>query len=130
MPICSNPEQRRIRVNVGSSVVILTTRNYSFGEFEKFMKARFKVKNRGKVDDKCTEERLKFIDSILTGIASENEDGNPDTVTYVDPVTKEEKELNPSVENWVSFVNPSWKASAAIALEESNAEVEADTLKN
>ena len=113
MPICSNPEQRRIRVNVGASVVILTTRNYSFGEFEKFMKARFKVKNRGKVDDRCTEERLKFIDSILVGIASEDEDGKADTVTYVDPVTKEEKELNPSVENWVSFVNPSWKSSAA-----------------
>lgn len=130
MPICANAEERRIRVGVGESVVIFTVRNYTNQEYGKFIGSRFKQKRGGRVTDESYEAKIKFMDLILVGIEAEDENGNPDDVTYRNPENNEINILNSNVPGWTSYVDPSWKLSAASSLEEMNAQIEGDTLKN
>lgn len=128
MPIISNPQTRRIAVPVGSAKVVLVLRAYTTDEYAKFMGGRFGFKKKGRLDDRSMQARIEFIDALLVDIEALDADGNPDFVSYVsDGATTK---LTPQVENWKSYVNPSWKISAALELEGESAEVEDGVIKN
>lgn len=128
--ICANPESQRIGIEVGTSKVILIVRRASDQEHEKFMKSRYKAGRGGKVKDESWGARIGFMDSILIGIEAEDENGHPEELTYLDRDSKESNPLTKDVPNWISYVSASWKISGAIQLEELNAHIEGDTLKN
>jgi hypothetical protein len=130
MPICANPEMRRIKVPIGEAAVILVLRDYSATEYTRFMSSRYAFKRLGQIDDRSMQSRLLFIDDLLTGLEAQDAEGNPDTVTYVNPKTGKEEPLTPEVENWTRYVNPSWKIAAAVELEGESVAVENVTLKN
>ena len=129
MPIVSNPQVRRISVPVGSAKVVLVLRAYSSEEYSKFMSGRFNFKKKGKLEDRSMQSRIEFIDNLLVDIEALDADGGPDFVTYmVDNVTSQR--LTPQVENWKSYVNPSWKISVGLELEGQSAETEDGAIKN
>ena len=130
MPICANPETRRIKVPIGKAAVILVLRDYTATEYTRFMSGRYAFKRLGQIEDRSMQSRLLFIDDLLTGLEAQDAKGKPDIVTYVNPKTGKEEPLTPEVENWTRYVNPSWKIAAAQELEVANVEVENVTLKN
>lgn len=130
MPICANPKTRRVKVSVGQGAVILILREYNASEYTRFMSGRFEVKRKGRIEDHSMQLRLGFVDDLLQGIEARDAQGKPDTVTYIDPNSGKEEPLTPKVENWKSYVNPSWKIAAAVELEGENVEVESVALKN
>lgn len=130
MSICSNPQQRRINVAVANNAnVILVLRNYTVDEYTAYLESRFKVRNKGKIEDSSSAARIKFIDELLIDIEAEV-DGQREVVTYVDPADGEEKHLTRSVENWKDYVSPPWKIAAALLLEKIGAEIEDHLVKN
>lgn len=110
--------------------VILILREYSVSEYTRFMSGRFEVKRKGRMEDRSMQSRIDFIDDLLEGLEAEDSKGKPDVVTYVNPDTGKEEPLTPDVENWTSYVNPSWKIAAAVELEGEGVEVENFALKN
>ena len=130
MPICANPGTRRIKVKVGAGKVILVLRDYSAAEYIRFMGDRYEFKPMGRMVDRSMESRLRFVDDLLVGIGAEDSAGNKDSVTYVHPVTGAQEALTPQVENWKSYVNPSWKIAAAQDLEGESVAIESPALKN
>ncbi len=130
MPICANPNRRRIKISVAEASVVLVLREYTASEYARFMSRRFEFKKKGQMTDRSMQERMRFIDELLEGIEAWDADGKPDTVTYVDSRTGKEAPLTPEVENWTHYVNPSWKIAAAMELEGAYGEVESVTLKN
>lgn len=130
MPICANPGKRRMKIAVGDASVILVLREYTASEYARFMSSRFEFKNKGQMTDRSMQERIHFIDQLLEGIEARDAKGDPDSVTYVNPVTGGEEPLTPEVKNWTAYVNPSWKIAAAMELEGVYGEVESVTLKN
>jgi hypothetical protein len=130
MPICANPKRRRVKVAVGQGTVVLVLRDYTAVEYMRFMGDRYEFKPRGLIEDHSMQSRLRFVDELLTGLEAEDPEGNPDTVTYVHPVTGKEEALTPQVENWTSYVNSSWKIAAALDLEGESVAIESPALKN
>lgn len=130
MPICSNPKERRIRIPVGDAAVILVFREYTQQEFQEFMESRFSIGRRGKMKDNGMAARVKFADRLLVDILAEDASGNPDYVTYIDPGSGEERTLDPEVEGWQNYVNPSWKQAAVLELETVDARLEDQAVKN
>ncbi len=130
MPICANPKTRRIKIPVQQGAVFLLLRDYTAGEYTRFMNDRYEIRRNGEFEDCSMQSRLRFVDDLLVGIDAQDADGEPDSVTYVHPDTGKEEPLTPDVEGWTRFVNPSWKIAAAQELEIANVEVESVTLKN
>lgn len=130
MPICTNPNRRKVKISVGEACVILLLREYTASEYAGFMSRRFEFKTKGQMTDRSMQERIHFVDQLLEGIEALDAKGRPDSVTYVDPKSGKEAPLTPEVENWTQYVNPSWKIAAAMALEGVSGEVESVTLKN
>lgn len=130
MPICVNPKTRRVKVSVSVGKVILVLRDYTAQEFMRFMGDRYEFKPMGRMEDRSMQSRLRFVDDLLVGLEAEDHEGNPDTVTYVHPVTGKEELLNPEVEHWTRYVNPSWKIAAAVDLEGESVAIERPALKN
>ena len=130
MPICANPKTRRVKVAVGQNRVILVLRDYTAAEYIRFMNDRYEFKRKGLIEDHSMQSRLRFVDDLLVGLEAEDAEGNPDTVTYVHPITGSEEPLTPQVENWKRYVNPSWKIAAAVELEGESVAVENSALKN
>lgn len=130
MPICANPETRRVKVAVGPAAVILVLRDYTATEYTRFMSGRYAFKSLGQIEDRSMQSRLQFVDDLLTGLEARDALGKPDTVTYVNPASGKEEPLTPDVENWTCYVNPSWKIAAAVELEGESVAAENVTLKN
>ena len=130
MPICANPKTRRIKVPVEKGAVVLVLRDYSAAEYTRFMSDRYEFKRKGRIEDRSMQSRLRFVDDLLQGLEAQDAQGKPDTVTYVNPKSGKEEALTPDVEDWTSYVNPSWKIAAALQLEGESLEVETATLKN
>jgi len=130
MPICANPKKRRVKIPAGEGCVVLVLREYTASEYTRFMSNRLEFKKKGRMLDRSMQERIHFIDQLLEGIEAQDAQGKPDSVTYVDPASGQEKPLTPEVENWMVYVNPSWKIAAAMELEDVYGEVESVTVKN
>jgi hypothetical protein len=130
MTICANPKTRRVKVPVGQNRVILVLRDYTAAEYIRFMNDRYVFKPKDLVEDHSMQSRLRFVDDLLVGLEAEDAGGNPDTVTYVHPLTGAEEALTPKIANWTRYVNPSWKIAAAMELERESVAVENSVLKN
>jgi len=119
-----------MKVAVGQGAVILVLRDYTAAEYIRFMNGRYEFKPRGLVEDRSMQSRLGFVDGLLVGLEAESAEGKPDTVTYIHPITGHEDVLTSEVENWKTYVNPSWKIAAAMELEKESVAVENFALKN
>lgn len=128
MPIVSNPQVQRIVVPVGNAKVVLVLRGYTTVEYARFMGSKYGLGKSGQLDDRSMLARIDFIDTLLVGIEACDEEGQPDEIFFL--VDGKEEKLAPQVENWKTYVNPSWKLSAAFELEARSAEIEDHRLKN
>ncbi len=115
---------------VGQGTVILVLRDYTAAQYIRFLGDRYEFRSRGQIEDHSMQSRLRFVDELLIGLEALDNAGNPDTVTYVHPVSGKEEVLTPEVENWKDYVNPSWKIAAAMDLEGESVAIESHALKN
>lgn len=111
MPICANPESRRLRIKEGDATVILEIKEPGTDSYVKYARDSNPASNKPSAVEKAIQKRLAFLDRHLIGITAEDADGKPDTVTYIDD-SGNESDLNSSVENWKEKVNIKWKIAA------------------
>jgi hypothetical protein len=130
MPICANPEYRRLRIPVAGGAVILILREYTDKEFSKHCRDISPDIMRRKKSNKQFAARIDFINTLLHDIEAEGPEGEPDHVEYRDPQTGDLNKLDRNVEGWKDYVNPQWKIMAAVELEGQSAEEEQSVVKN
>lgn len=129
MTININPGITKVEIPYSGETIVLILRDYTTEEFCQLQKNRFKFSPAGKVDDNSSQARIEFIEALLLDIKIKTEKGEEE-VLYTDPVSGEEKPLNPSVPNWKKYVQPRFKCAAATVYEGISASLEQATLKN
>ena len=121
MAILVNPDELRIKIEVGDEDVIMIFETPSPEELSKFLKKRWKTGRGNKIKDESNEARITFADKHLKNI---------ENVTYQDKTDLDEenkpkiKPLNNSIHGWKDMVLPTWKISASMTFEDTSAETE------
>jgi len=124
-----NKIEKKISIPIeNNQKVILILRNPDSSESLRFIKSLAVNSASHKDNMNMIQSRIDFIDSVLIGIEAENENGSPDSITYLDD--GEEKKLTNEIPNWKQFLHPSWKIAASQTLEGQFKTEEQETIKN
>lgn len=133
MGLLANPEHKVVRVYVRGGSVRFTLDKMTSKDWIEYRNKRFSMRARGrkKLDqsDKSSELKIKLFDRKVLSAEAFDEEDQPTPFEYIDPETKEVRELTPQVPNWTDYIDASWKVSAMSWLDEEEAEEE-DAVKN
>ena len=134
MPICINPEHRRVRVNLDQGYLIFGVRNPTAKEWFAYKKNRMgNIKSRrGKLELNSEHEAMavEFVESLMTSVEAFTYDGRQEELTYRDPSDNQEKPLSAHVDGWTRYVPENIKFQVAMLVEHVDLEVEGETEKN
>jgi len=93
----------KFTIDVGDETVTLICKQPTAIEQQKFLKARFDTKKRGKLKDKSIEAAIEFADLILLDVENVEYEGTGGKML---PLTNK-------VEGWKDLLPPNWKVSLA-----------------
>lgn len=121
-------QNRRVKVAVGTSSVILILREPTTEEYTHFIGMVSHPTRNASQQEKVVEKRIQFIDKLLIGIDAEDSEGNQEEIFV--PRESGKAKLTAELEGWKECIRPDWKLAASFNIEGKFLAVEQETLKN